>query len=131
LAERGHFLEGLYNPWTESLRTRLSTLRRSAMLRVIETNLERGLLDRVEELCQELLTEDEFDEEALRGLMISAARRRQSSKVVTLFEDFAQKLQAEFQSDPSPALQSLFEALTAAVDGNVEHLAVSVQKTSI
>lgn len=131
LAERGHFLEGLYNSWTESLRTRLATLRRSAMLRVIETNLERGLLDRVEELSQELLAEDEFDEEALRGLMISAARRRQSSKLAALYDDFAEKLLSEFQSEPSAALHSLYEALTATVEGDVDQLGVSVQKTSI
>lgn len=116
LAERGGFLEGLYNGWSESLRTRLNTLRRSAALRIIETNLERGLLDRVEALCQTLLADDEFDEEAMRGLMIAAARRRQSTKVFTLYDDFVRRFQKEFQSEPSRELHSLFEALSTAAD---------------
>jgi DNA-binding SARP family transcriptional activator/tetratricopeptide (TPR) repeat protein len=120
LSERGAFLDGLYPAWSESLRTRLNTLRRSAALRIVETNLDRGLFDRVDELCQRLLSEDEFDEEALKGLMITAARRRQGTKLFSLYDTFARRLQNELQSEPSPELHSLYEALSSAPDAALD-----------
>src|SRR5665213_1422333 len=70
LTDRGTFMNGLYGAWLDGLRTRLATLRRTAAVRLIEIELERGLLERAEEMCLKLLAHDEFDEEALRGLLM-------------------------------------------------------------
>jgi DNA-binding SARP family transcriptional activator len=114
LSDRGVFMEGIYGPWLEGLRTRLTTIRRTAAIRLIQTELERGLLDRVEDLCHKLLAQDEFDEEALRGLLIVSARRRQPARLVRLFDDYSEKLKKEFRTDPSAELRSLYTKLTTA-----------------
>ncbi|MDP4199483.1 MAG: AAA family ATPase [Bacteroidota bacterium] len=115
LTDGGPFLEGIYGPWIDGMRSRLATLRRTAALRLIQTDLERGLFDRVEEMCHKLLALDEFDEEALRGLLIVSARRRQTGKLAKIFSDYSQKLKLEFKSEPSADLLALYSDLTTGV----------------
>ncbi len=112
LSDRGLFMEGIYGSWLDGLRTRLTTLRRTAAIRLIQTELDRGLLERVESICHKLLAQDEFDEEALRGLLIVSARRRQTTKLVRLFDDYSRKLKTEFRTDPSQELRTLYSSLT-------------------
>ena len=82
------------------------------MLRLIQTDLDRGLLDRVEDLGHKLLLTDEFDEEALRALLTVSARRRQTSRLVKLYSDYSKRLKTEFRSDPSAELKSFYADLT-------------------
>jgi DNA-binding SARP family transcriptional activator len=112
ISDRGVFMDGIYGPWLDGLRTRMATIRRSAMLRLIQTDLDRGLLDRVEELGHKLLASDEFDEEALRALLTVSARRRQTGRVVKLFSDYSQRLKTEFRSDPSAELKAFYSDIT-------------------
>jgi DNA-binding SARP family transcriptional activator len=111
LSERGPFMDGVFGPWLDGLRTRLATLRRAAAVRLIQTDLERGLFDRVEDLAHKLLTIDEFDEEALRGLMLVSARRNQKARLVRLYDEFSKKLKVELRTDPSAELRSLYSSL--------------------
>jgi DNA-binding SARP family transcriptional activator len=115
LSDRGVFFDGIYGPWLDGLRTKLSTIRRSAMLRLIQTDLDRGLLDRVEDLSHKLLSNDEFDEEALRALLTVSARRRQTGKLAKLYSDYSQRLKSEFRSEPSIELRAFYADLTAQV----------------
>jgi DNA-binding SARP family transcriptional activator/tetratricopeptide (TPR) repeat protein len=108
LTERGLFMDGIYGQWLDGLRTHLTSVRRTAAIRLIQTDLDRGLLDRVEEFCHKLLTADEFDEEALRGLFVVTARRRQMAKLMSLYNDYCKKLKQEFQTDPSSELRKLY-----------------------
>ncbi len=108
---RGPFMEGLYGTWLDGLRTRMSSLRHTAAVRLIEIELERGLLERAEEVCLKVLAQDEFDEEALRGLLIINARRRQTTKLIRLFDDYSKKLKSEFRTEPSLELLSLYRSL--------------------
>jgi DNA-binding SARP family transcriptional activator len=89
----------------------METIRRAAAIQLIQTNLERGLLDRAEELCHTLLALDEFDEDAFRGLLLVSARRRQSSRLYSIYETYARRLKEEYKSEPSDELKSLFSTL--------------------
>ncbi|HWF43387.1 MAG TPA: AAA family ATPase [Candidatus Kapabacteria bacterium] len=113
ISSGGPFMDGIYTLWLDAMRTRLATIRRTAAIHLIETNLDRGLLDRVEELCHALLALDEFDEEAIRGLFIVNARRRQTSQLIALFEEYAKKLKREFRTEPSNDLRSLYASLVS------------------
>ena len=115
LTGRGLFMEGLYGQWLEELRMHLASLRRTASVRLIQTDLDRGLLDRVEEFCHKLLALDEFDEEALRGLLIVTARRRQTAKLVSLYDDFCKRLKREFKTEPSDELRRVYSSLSLEV----------------
>jgi len=114
LTDRGSFMSGLYGSWLDGLRTRLATLRRTAAVRLIEIELERGLLERAEEMSLKLLAQDEFDEEALRGLLMINARRRQTTNLVRLFDDYSKKLKTELRAEPSKELRSLYSSLIAS-----------------
>ena len=116
LTDRGEFMEGVFGPWLETLRTRFLTLRRTSAVRLIETNLERGLFDRVEELCHKLLALDEFDEDAIRGLMIVNAKRTQRTRLVRIYEDYAAKLKVELNGEPSQEIRSLYASLLGGGD---------------
>lgn len=115
LSDRGPFMDGLYAPWLDGLQSKMTTIRRSAMLRLIQTDLDRGLLDRVEELGHKLLASDEFDEEALRALLTVSARRRQTSRMVKLYSDYSSRLKIEFRSDPSAELKAFYAELKTQV----------------
>lgn len=115
LTDRGPFMGGLYGSWLDGLRTRLATVRRTAAVRLIEIELERGLLGRAEEMCLKLLAQDEFDEEALRGLLMINAKRRQTTNLVRLFDDYSKKLKTELRAEPSKELRTLYSSLIAPV----------------
>jgi DNA-binding SARP family transcriptional activator len=116
LTDRGPFMSGNYGAWLDGLRTRLATLRRTAAVQLIEIELERGLLERAEEMCFKLLAQDEFDEEALRGLLLINAKRRQTTNVVRLFDNYTKKLKAELRAEPSKELRSLYSSLVPHTD---------------
>jgi DNA-binding SARP family transcriptional activator len=78
-------------------------------------DLERGLLDKAERVAHILLNEDEFDEEAIRTLLIVTGRKRQMTKAVTLYDSFAKRLRAEFKVEPSEELKSLLERLKSGL----------------
>ncbi len=116
LTDRGPFLDGVFGPWLDSLRTRLTTLRRTALVRLIQTDIDRGLFDRVEELCHKLLLLDEFDEEATRGLMLVAARRNQKAQLSRVFLDYSSRLKTELKGEPSKEMLGLYESLAGIAE---------------
>lgn len=53
------------------------------------------------------------DEDALRGPLMINARRRQTTNLVRLFDDYSKKLKTELRAEPSKELRSLYSSLIA------------------
>lgn len=107
---RGRFLDGIEEEWVDGVRTRVETLKRMALERLLHLNIDRSAFDRAEALCHELLTEDEFDILAVRSLISIAAKKHQSSRATQIYESFAAKYRKEFRSEPDPSLKRLTES---------------------
>lgn len=103
--KRGQYFEGVDGSWLDGVRSRLDGLRFTVTERLLEIDIERGLLDKAESLCYEIFREDEFDERALRSLITIAAKRKHAAKIPTIFETYASRYRKEFRSEPDPALR--------------------------
>jgi DNA-binding SARP family transcriptional activator len=107
----GRFLEGVDAEWVDGVRHRIEALKRTAIERLLNLNIDRSAYDRAESLCQELLQEDEFDSLAIRSLLSIAAKKQQVSKVKGIYENYAAKYRKEFRSEPDPAIKRLADSL--------------------
>jgi DNA-binding SARP family transcriptional activator len=107
----GRFLEGVDADWVDGVRSRVDSLKRTAIERLLNLNIDRSAYDRAESLCQELLLEDEFDSLAIKSLLSIAAKKQQASKVKGIYENYAAKYRKEFKSEPDPAIKRLADTL--------------------
>lgn len=107
----GRFMEGVDAEWVDGVRNRIEALKRTAIERLLNLNIDRSAYDRAEALCQELLLEDEFDGLAIRSLLSIAAKKQQISKVKGIYENYAAKYRREFSSEPDPAIKRLADSL--------------------
>lgn len=107
----GRFLEGVDADWVDGVRTRVDSLKRTAIERLLNLNIDRSAYERAEALCQEMLLEDEFDTLAIKSLLSIASKKQQASKVKGIYENYAAKYRREFKSEPDPAIKRLADSL--------------------
>lgn len=111
---KGAFFEGLDGMYLDAIRSRLEALKRHIVERLLSINIDRGLLEKAETLCYDLFKEDEFDEQALKSLLMIAAKRKQVSRIPAIFDSYVSRYRKEFKSDPDPDLKKYTESLLAA-----------------
>jgi predicted ATPase/DNA-binding SARP family transcriptional activator len=98
-----------YN-WLETEREHLARDWRTAIFQQTATLEQQGKFLEAAQLW-ELLLRDEFDEEALKGYMLSMVRAGQRSQALRAYEKFSQRLLEELDLRPPAALEQLAQSV--------------------
>jgi DNA-binding SARP family transcriptional activator/tetratricopeptide (TPR) repeat protein len=101
--------------WTAELRSELAGLRRRARYLVARSALAGELptpedAATAEEAARRAVTDDPFDEEAVRLLLRALLVRGLPAEALRVYEDLRRTLADELGTDPAPATRQLYEA---------------------
>jgi LuxR family transcriptional regulator, maltose regulon positive regulatory protein len=109
---KGPYLPDINETWVVAERERLHQVYMDTLVRLGGLYLESGQNNAVLETCQAALREDPCLESAHRLAMRFHATRGNRAAVVRQYELCKQSLKAEFNANPSPQTEQLYEILT-------------------
>lgn len=110
---RGDYLEGIYTDWCGVERERLRERYRVALETLADLCAERGELQKAVELYQTILTQDEYQEVAYRGLMRCYYRLGDRAAAIRQYQICVQTLREELGVSPMPETEQLYMQITS------------------